>query len=129
MFVPFPDSPTGHRQPLIRPPESHRLDYEGEIVVVIGRGGRRIPIDRARNHIAGLTVGNEGTILTGTPTGAGARLDPPRWLEPGEVVEVDVPGIGTLVNTVIDEPVSDQSTMDQAVPDHPSHTTPQVRPW
>jgi 5-carboxymethyl-2-hydroxymuconate isomerase len=68
-------------------------------------------------------------IFTGTPTGAGARLDPPRWLERGDVVEVDVPGIGTLVNTVIDEPVSDESTMDQAVTDHPSHTTPQVRPW
>ena len=42
-------------------------------------------------------------IVTGTPTGAGARFDPPRWLEPGDVVEVDVPGIGTLRNTVVDE--------------------------
>jgi 2-keto-4-pentenoate hydratase/2-oxohepta-3-ene-1,7-dioic acid hydratase in catechol pathway len=43
-------------------------------------------------------------IVTGTPTGAGARFDPPRWLVPGDVVEVGVPGIGTLSNTVIDEP-------------------------
>jgi 2-keto-4-pentenoate hydratase/2-oxohepta-3-ene-1,7-dioic acid hydratase in catechol pathway len=42
-------------------------------------------------------------IVTGTPTGAGARFDPPRWLVPGDVAEVEVAGIGTLRNTVIDE--------------------------
>ena len=42
-------------------------------------------------------------IVTGTPVGAGARFDPPRWLKPGDVVEVTVPGIGTLRNRVADE--------------------------
>jgi 2-keto-4-pentenoate hydratase/2-oxohepta-3-ene-1,7-dioic acid hydratase in catechol pathway len=42
-------------------------------------------------------------IVTGTPTGAGAHLTPPRWLVPGDEVTVDVPGIGTLRNGVIDE--------------------------
>ena len=42
-------------------------------------------------------------IVTGTPTGAGARLDPPRWLVPGDVVEVEVPGIGVLRNEVADD--------------------------
>ena len=42
-------------------------------------------------------------ILTGTPTGAGARFDPPRFLVPGDVVEVEVSRIGTLRNRVIDE--------------------------
>ncbi|OYY07694.1 MAG: 2-hydroxyhepta-2,4-diene-1,7-dioate isomerase [Rhizobiales bacterium 35-68-8] len=42
-------------------------------------------------------------ILTGTPTGAGARFDPPRWLVPGDVVEIEVPGIGLLSNGVADE--------------------------
>jgi len=42
-------------------------------------------------------------IVTGTPTGAGARFDPPKWLVPGDVVEVSADGIGTLVNTVADE--------------------------
>ncbi len=42
-------------------------------------------------------------IITGTPTGAGARFDPPRWLVPGDVVEVEVPEIGTLRNTVVAE--------------------------
>jgi len=39
-------------------------------------------------------------IATGTPTGAGARFDPPKWLVPGDVVEVEVQGVGTLANTV-----------------------------
>jgi 2-keto-4-pentenoate hydratase/2-oxohepta-3-ene-1,7-dioic acid hydratase in catechol pathway len=42
-------------------------------------------------------------IITGTPTGAGARFDPPRYLVPGDVVEVEAPGIGILRNTVKDE--------------------------
>ncbi|MBO0903760.1 fumarylacetoacetate hydrolase family protein [Jiella sonneratiae] len=42
-------------------------------------------------------------IVTGTPTGAGVRLDPPVWLKPGDVVEVSVAGIGTLSNGVCDE--------------------------
>ncbi len=184
VFVRFPSSLTGHEQPLIRPPESPQLDYEGEIVAVIGKGGRRIPRSEARSHIAGLALGNEGTIrdwvhhakfnvtqgknwdssgsigpwmvtldeigdfeqlhltthvngelrqddtpatmaypiefqieylstfctlepgdiiFTGTPTGAGARFDPPKFLEPGDVVEVSVPELGTLRNTIADE--------------------------
>ena len=181
VFVRFPASFTGHEHDLVRPPESDQLDYEGEIVAVIGRGGRRIPRERARDHIAGLTLGNEGTIrdwvrhakfnvtqgknwessgaigpwmttldeigefeslhltthvngelrqddtpatmaypieyqieylstfctlepgdliFTGTPTGAGARFDPPRFLVPGDVIEVNVPELGTLRNGV-----------------------------
>jgi len=42
-------------------------------------------------------------IVTGTPTGAGARFDPPRWLKAGDVVEVSVPEIGRLSNRVVDE--------------------------
>jgi 2-keto-4-pentenoate hydratase/2-oxohepta-3-ene-1,7-dioic acid hydratase in catechol pathway len=50
---------------------------------------------------ATLTPGD--VIVTGTPTGAGVRFDPPRWLKPGDVVEVEGSGIGTLRNTVADE--------------------------
>jgi len=184
VFVRFPETLVGHEQPLLRPPESEQLDYEGEIVVVIGTGGRRIGVEDARSHIAGVSLGNEGTvrdwvrhgrfnvtqgknwhrsgsigpwlvtldeigdlaglhlttwvngelrqddlagnmrfgieyqihylstfvgldagdvIFTGTPTGAGARFDPPVWLKPGDVVEVTVPEIGTLRNPVQDE--------------------------
>ena len=50
-----------------------------------------------------LTLEPGDVIFTGTPTGAGARFDPPRFLEPGDVVEVNVPEIGTLRNGVRDE--------------------------
>ena len=184
LFIRFASSFTGHGQALVRPPESPQLDYEGEIAVVIGKGGRRIAEAQALNHIAALTLCNEGTIrdwvrhakfnvtqgknwdrsgamgpwlvpfrdpsqildvglttrvngevrqqdhtgrmlfpvarqiayistfctleagdiiVTGTPTGAGARFDPPVWLRPGDVVEVESPGIGVLRNGVIDE--------------------------
>ena len=42
-------------------------------------------------------------IVTGTPTGAGARFDPPRYLKPGDVIEVEADNIGVLRNGVIDE--------------------------
>jgi 2-keto-4-pentenoate hydratase/2-oxohepta-3-ene-1,7-dioic acid hydratase in catechol pathway len=42
-------------------------------------------------------------IVTGTPTGAGARFDPPRYLKPGDIVEVEAENIGLLRNGVIDE--------------------------
>lgn len=184
LFPRFANGFTGHGQPLIRPPESEQLDYEGEIAIVIGKAGRRIPREAAFDHIAAITLCNEGTIrdwtrhakfnvtqgknwersgsmgpglvplrsadqlrdialttrvngelrqqdrtsrmifdfpyivnyvstfttlvpgdvlVCGTPTGAGARFDPPIWLKPGDVVEIEAEGIGILRNVVEDE--------------------------
>lgn len=184
LFIRFPNSFVGHEVPLTRPPESEQLDYEGEIAVVIGKGGRRIPKADALDHIAALTLCNEGTIrdwvrhakfnvtqgknwdgsgsmgpwlvpfvehaqitdvalqskvndevrqsdrtgrmlfpvarqieyistfttlepgdiiVSGTPTGAGARFDPPRFLVPGDEVEIFGEGIGVLKNGIKDE--------------------------
>jgi len=47
-------------------------------------------------------------IATGTPNGAGARFDPPKYLVPGDTIEVEVEGVGKLVNGVIDEPIEPQ---------------------
>ena len=184
VFMRSRESFVGHGQFIERPPESHQLDYEGEIVVIIGKEGRRIKRSNARDHIAGLCVMNEGTlrdwvrhakfnvtqgknfersgalgpwmvpltddidltdltiqtrvngelrqddhtsnmmfpiefqieylskfarlkagdvIATGTPNGAGARFDPPKYLVPGDVVEVICPAVGSLRNEVKDE--------------------------
>ena len=55
-------------------------------------------------YISTFTTLTPGDILIcGTPTGAGARFDPPIWLKPGDVVEVFADGIGTLTNTIADE--------------------------
>ncbi|MEC9104615.1 MAG: fumarylacetoacetate hydrolase family protein, partial [Pseudomonadota bacterium] len=184
MFIRFPRSFVGHGENLVRPPESPQLDYEGEVTIVIGKGGRRIRREEAYDHIAAITLCNEGTIrdwvrhakfnvtqgknwdrsgaigpwlvpftrpeqlddirletrvngevrqsdrtgrmmydfryivnyvstfctlvpgdviVCGTPTGAGARFDPPIWLQPGDVVEVEAEGIGILRNGIEDE--------------------------
>ena len=187
LFIRFPRSFVGHGAALVRPPESPQLDYEGEIVIVIGKAGRHIPESNALDHIAAVTLCNEGTIrdwvrhakfnvtqgknfdrtgsigpwlvpftdeaqiadislstrvngelrqqdrtsrmifsfrkiiayvstfttlvpgdiiVTGTPTGAGARFEPPIWLKPGDVIEIEADGIGVLRNGVIDEAAS-----------------------
>jgi 2-keto-4-pentenoate hydratase/2-oxohepta-3-ene-1,7-dioic acid hydratase in catechol pathway len=62
IFVRFADSQMGHLQPMLVPPESSHLDYEGEIAVVIGKGGRRIPLERAYDHVAGYSCYNDGSI-------------------------------------------------------------------
>lgn len=48
-----------HGQPIVRPPETGRFDYEGELAVVIGKGGRRIARADAMNHIAGFAIFND----------------------------------------------------------------------
>jgi 2-keto-4-pentenoate hydratase/2-oxohepta-3-ene-1,7-dioic acid hydratase in catechol pathway len=184
MFLRMPRSFVGHQTPIVRPRASNQLDYEGELVLVIGKAGRHIPESAALDHIAAVTLCNEGTIrdwvrhakfnvtqgknfdstgsigpwlapytnetqiadirlttrvngetrqddrtsrlifgfrylinyistfatlvpgdiiVTGTPTGAGARFDPPRYLKPGDLIEIEAENIGVLRNSVIDE--------------------------
>ena len=183
LFSRFPDAHVGHDQPLLLPTVSSMFDYEGEIAVVIGRGGRHIPREAAMDAVAGYTVftdngmrdfqfyGTQATagknfessgsfgpflapaaevgdpgglelytringeqmqhgkladlifdipalisyisswarlqpgdlIATGTPPGIGARRVPPRYLLDGDALEVEVPGVGTLRNQVVQE--------------------------
>jgi len=62
MFFKPPNALVGHNAPILRPPESEQLEYEGEIALVIGKTGRRIPKHQAVDHVAGITMCNEGTI-------------------------------------------------------------------
>lgn len=62
VFVRFADSQIGHRQTMLRPRVSARLDYEGELAVIIGRGGRYIPEEEALDHVAGYACYNEGSV-------------------------------------------------------------------
>jgi 2-keto-4-pentenoate hydratase/2-oxohepta-3-ene-1,7-dioic acid hydratase in catechol pathway len=61
-FLRVADSQVGHGQAIPRPPESIRLDYEGEIALVIGKGGRRIAQADAWDHIAGYACYNDGSV-------------------------------------------------------------------
>lgn len=62
IFIRVPASQVGHNQAILRPIESERLDFEGEIAIVIGTGGRRIPEADAWTHIAGYSCYNDGSV-------------------------------------------------------------------
>ena len=59
VFTKFAQTLTGAQDPVAVPEEDHRLDWEGELCVVIGEPGRRIPEDQAGAHIAGYAVSND----------------------------------------------------------------------
>lgn len=62
LFARYPESQVGHLQPIVKPLESDHFDYEGELALVIGRGGRRIREEDALAAIAGYSCYNEGSI-------------------------------------------------------------------
>ena len=62
IFTRFADSQVGHLQPMIKPDQSVRFDYEAELAVVIGQGGRFISEDDALSHVAGYACYNDGSI-------------------------------------------------------------------
>jgi len=64
------------------------------------------PFPRLIEYISTFCTLSPGDLIaTGTPTGSGGRFDPPKWLKPGDIVEVDVKGVGVLRNEVADEVV------------------------
>lgn len=62
VFSRFAQSFVGHEVPLELPLASTRFDYESELVIVIGRGGRRISRENALSHVAGYTLMNDGSV-------------------------------------------------------------------
>lgn len=62
IFMRTGNSQVGHGQPMILPRESANLDYEGEIAVIIGKGGRRISEADSWSHIAGYACYNDGSV-------------------------------------------------------------------
>lgn len=62
LFIRFADTQTGHNQPLVLPKASHMLDYEGELAVIIGKGGRHVKAKDALSIIAGYSIYNDGSV-------------------------------------------------------------------
>ena len=62
IFVRFAAAQIGHEQQMIRPEESDRLDFEGEIALVIGKRGRRISKANALDYVAGFSCYNDGSV-------------------------------------------------------------------
>ncbi len=185
LFSKYPTTLIGHLDRIVLPRVSQEVDYEAELVIVIGRGGKHIRAQQARDHVGGYTVGHDVSardwqlhkpakqwmagktfdtfaptgpelvtpdevpdphnlgirlrlngqtmqdsstsrlifgvdeliaylskivtlepgdlIFTGTPPGVGMARKPPVWLQPGDVVEVEIDHLGTLRNTVVAE--------------------------
>jgi 2-keto-4-pentenoate hydratase/2-oxohepta-3-ene-1,7-dioic acid hydratase in catechol pathway len=181
MFLRLTDTLLGHEGEMIRPKISTQFDFEGELAVVIGKGGRYIPKERALEHVAGYTCFVDGSvrdfqkfsvtsgknfpatgplgpwmvttdeipdptkltlmtrlngqemqrsgtdlliysiphivafcsefttlapgdvIATGTPEGVGHRRKPQLFMKAGDVLEVEITGIGTLRTRIVDE--------------------------
>jgi 2-keto-4-pentenoate hydratase/2-oxohepta-3-ene-1,7-dioic acid hydratase in catechol pathway len=183
LFSKYATTLIGQGAPIILPPSSTEVDYEAELVVVIGQGGADIPLEEAMEHVGGYAVGHDVSardwqlgkpgkqwmagktfdtfaplgpcvvtadevpdpqalgirlrlngrlmqdsntkqlifpvhevvsylskiftlepgdlIFTGTPPGVGMARKPPVWLQPGDIVEVEIDGLGTLRNPVI----------------------------
>lgn len=62
LFARFVSSLIGHGQPLVRPRVSDKFDYEGELVLILGRGGKHIAQEDALDHVFGYSVFNDGSI-------------------------------------------------------------------
>jgi 2-keto-4-pentenoate hydratase/2-oxohepta-3-ene-1,7-dioic acid hydratase in catechol pathway len=181
-FVRGRQSVLGPYADLVKPALTEKFDYEGELGIVIGAGGRYIPADKAIDAIAGFTVLNDASardwqragtqwtpgknfdgsmpigpevvtpdeadvadvaltttlngqvmqqartsqmlvdvpraveffssfttlrpgdvIATGTPGGVGFARNPPVWLQPGDVIEISIEGVGSIRNRVVAE--------------------------
>ena len=182
IFIRFADSLNAHGEPLPKPAATSRFDFEGELAVIIGKGGRNIAAANAADHVAGYACFNDGTardwqrhthqwapgknfpktgplgpfmattaaipnvseltletrlngemmqrasvanliftlpevisyisgftelspgdvIATGTPGGVGDKREPAVYMKAGDVIEVEITGLGTLRNTVQD---------------------------
>ncbi len=63
LFVRNPSSVVGSGQPVEKPKISEQLDYEGELVIVIGKEGRHIPRERAFEHIFGMTLPSLHSVM------------------------------------------------------------------
>lgn len=62
IFTRFADSQAAHDAAILMPAVSDRLDYEGELAVIIGKGGRNIPAAQAMEHVAGYSCYNDGSV-------------------------------------------------------------------
>ncbi|MFP6836358.1 MAG: fumarylacetoacetate hydrolase family protein [Pseudomonadales bacterium] len=107
IFVRFAAAQIGHEQAMIRPVESNTLDFEGEIVLIIGKSGRRISRADALSHVAGFGIYNDGSVreyqrqtsqFTPGKNFTGTGGFGPWMMTPDEVGDIDQLEITTRLN-------------------------------
>ncbi|QDK33564.1 fumarylacetoacetate hydrolase family protein [Sphingomonas sp. IC081] len=118
IFTRWADSLIADGEAMVRPPESERFDYEGELAVIIGKGGRRIAPENAWEHVAGFAPFNDGSIrdwqrhniqFTPGKTWPGTGGFGPAMVAASDVEDLASQRVQTRVNgeLVQDQPISD----------------------
>jgi 2-keto-4-pentenoate hydratase/2-oxohepta-3-ene-1,7-dioic acid hydratase in catechol pathway len=109
---------------LVRPALTERFDYEGELGIVIGAGGRYIPADQAMDAIAGFTVLNDASARdwqrAASQWTAGKNFDGSMPLGPEIVTADEVDILDTTLTTVLNGQVMQSARTSQMIVDIPS---------
>lgn len=128
LFTRWADSQIGHEQPILKPRESEMLDWEGELAVIIGKPGRRIPRQKAMGHIAGYSIYNDVSVrdwqrhtsqfIPGKNFPGTGPFGP--WMvTPDELKDITSQTLTTRVNGVVKQ----QATIDMMIFDIPALIT------
>ena len=117
LFAKYGSSLTGPTDDIVLPPESEQCDWEAELTVVIGNGGRRIAVEDAESHIAGYTIMNDFSMrdwqMRGLQWLQGKSWDDSTPLGPWLVTPDESPGPNRRLTLTIDgETMQDADTAD-----------------
>lgn len=118
IFTRWADTLVADGAPILRPAESERLDYEGELAIVIGKGGRRIPKAEALDHVAGYSIFNDASVrdwqrhniqFSPGKNWPGTGAFGPALVTPDEIADIASQRVQTRLNgqLVQDQPISD----------------------
>ena len=118
IFFRMASSLTGHLQPLMRPKKSIQFDYEGELVVIIGKRAKHLTLENATDCVAGYACGNEGSIREyqrhTTQWGMGKNFDRTGAIGPWMVTADELPkgGKGLKIQTRLNGNTMQSSNTD-----------------
>src|SRR5207249_700257 len=111
IFTKLPSCVIATGAPIHRPRVSTKLDFEGELCVNrvlkqdASTGAMIFGVGALVEYVSqAFTLEPGDVIFTGTPAGVGSTRSPREWLKAGDVVRVEISGLGVLENRVVDEP-------------------------
>lgn len=125
IFTRFADSQVGHNQPLICPKETAKFDWEGELALIIGKTGRRIPKEKAMSYVAGYACYHDGSVrdwqrhssqFTPGKNFVATGGFGPYMVTPDEIKDISKSRLTTKINGVIKQ----DATIDMMIFDMPS---------
>lgn len=121
LFLRVPSSLIAHGEPLVCPKASHTLDYEAELTIVIGKGGRHIPQAQALDHVFGYTMFNDGSVRAyqrkSTQWTAGKNFDATGPVGPVVVTADELPpgATGLRIRSILNGQVMQDGNTDDFI--------------